>query len=398
MSSESNGPPAILILTGNLGDGHRQAAAALAEEAVRLYPGAKIHVVDIIERTHPRTHRLSQYCYMQWITKLPWLYGFLFRRTKNDTLMARVFKSFRLVPLRPLLKLLEETKPSVVVCTFPSAAAAMGQLKRKGMTRVPTVTVITDHTYHSYWVHTGTDRYIVGSDRVRRALGQWAVPGHSVAVTGIPVRSEFHHPGDRRELRLKHGLDPALPTVMIMGGGYGLIGGDWARLLRHPELISRPMQAVIVCGRNDKLKNRLLGELQGYPHPLTVTGYVGHVHELMAASDLLVTKPGGLTTAEALSSGLPMLLYKPLPGQEFDNAAYLTGAGAALQAGRDDEFVRKLGQLLDHPEQLAQMKDQIRLLARTRSAELAVREIAGAVRTAQEQNAYRHARWKPGPA
>ncbi|WP_438444718.1 MGDG synthase family glycosyltransferase [Gorillibacterium sp. sgz5001074] len=398
MSSERNGRTAILILTGNLGDGHRQAAAALAEEAHRLLPGAKIRVVDIVERTRPRTHRLSEYCYMQWITKLPWLYGWLFRMTKDDTAMARIFKSFRLVPHRPLMALLEEFRPDAVVCTFPSAAAAMAQLKRKGRTAVPIITVITDHTYHSYWVHDGTDRYIVGSERVRQALRQWSVPERAVAVTGIPVRKEFHREMNRRELRLKHGLDPSLPTVVIMGGGYGLIGGDWAKLLQAPELRARPMQAVIVCGRNDRLKERLLRDMQDYPHPLVVTGYIEHVHELMASADLLITKPGGLTTSEALAMGLPMLLYKPLPGQEYDNAAYLTGMGAAVQAGQADEFVHTLRRLLDHPEQLAWMKERVRFLARGRSAEMAVREIAEAARTEPEQAAYVRTRWKPGPA
>jgi processive 1,2-diacylglycerol beta-glucosyltransferase len=391
MSFEQNGRPSLLILTGNLGDGHRQAAYAMAEAAVRMNPETQTHVVDVMERTHPTLHRFSQFCYMQWITKFPWLYGYLFRQTKDNTLISRWLKKLPLCNLNRLQALLEETRPSVVVCTFPAAAAAIAQLKLKRLTSVTAVTVITDHTYHSYWIHPGTDRYIVGSEHIRAALRQWPVPERRIAVTGIPVRGAFGEKQDREELCRRHGLDPSLRTLMIMGGGYGLIGGDWAKLLTAPGLLEKPMQTVIVCGRNEKLQQRLTRELRHYPHKLLITGYVEHVHELMGAADLLITKPGGLTTSEALASGLPMLLYKPLPGQEYDNAAYLTQAGAAIQASNDKEFVGQLKLLLDRPELLERMRDAARELGRRNSAELAVREIMGTAHNAMEPVAVRRA-------
>lgn len=388
-SFERNGRPGILILTGNLGDGHRQAAYAMAEAAVRLNPDVRTHVADVMERSHPALNRISQFCYMQWITKLPWLYGYLFRRTKDDTLLSRMLKRLPLSSLGRLQALVEETKPSVVVCTLPAAAAAVAKLKRKGLLCVPAVTVITDHTYHSYWIHPGTDRYIVGSGHVMEALRRWPVPERLIAVTGIPVRPAFNGRPDRDGLCRRYGLDPSLPILMIMGGGYGLIGGDWAKLLTAPALIGKPVQTVIVCGRNEKLQQRLTRELQHYPHRLVVTGYVDHVHELMAAADLLITKPGGLTTSEALASGLPMLLYKPLPGQEYDNAAYLTGAGAAVQATDDAEFAARLAALLERPGLLQEMRSRARELGRGNSAELAVREIMGTALQTPEAEAGR---------
>lgn len=369
MSFEQRRRPAILILTGNFGDGHRQAAQAMAEAAVRLNPNAEARVVDVMERSLPRLHRLTQACYMLWITKTPWLYGYLFRKTKDDTWMAKLFKKFRLCSLDRIRDLLKEMNPSVVVCTFPAAAAGLSTLKARGETDVPMVTVITDHTYHSYWIHPGTNRYIVGSDHVRQALLRWQLPDRQIAVTGIPIRPAFREPMDRLELSPKYSLDPAIPTVMIMGGGNGLIGSDWAKLLTDPRLIRKPVQVLIICGRNDKLKDQLTRELKGYPHKLIITGYVEHVHELMAVSDLLITKPGGLTTSEALASELPMLLYKPLPGQEYDNAAYLTAAGAAVQAGSPEEFALQLELLISQPQALARMKANAANLGNRNSAE-----------------------------
>lgn len=375
MGFPANGQPSVLILTGNLGDGHRQAANAVAEAAVRLYPGARVRVVDVTEGGHPRLNRLSQRLYMLWITKIPWLYGALFRQTKNDTFLARLLKKLPLYSVSRVKRLLEEAAPTVVVSTFPAASAAVARLKCRRSVSVPAVTIMTDHTYHSYWLHDGTDRYIVGSEHVRQALKKWPVPDRKIAVTGIPIRAAFAVPQDKEALRLKLGLHPELPMVMIMGGGCGLIGGDWAKLLSAPLLLQKPMQVVIVCGRNDKLQERLARDMKDYPHPLVITGYVDHVPELMAAADLLVSKPGGLTSSEALASELPMLLYKPLPGQEHDNAAYLTGIGAAVQARNPREFTRHLALLLDEAELLAQMRVCAKQVARRQAAELAVREI-----------------------
>lgn len=385
----------VLILTGNLGDGHKQAAHAMAEATAQLYPGAQIRVADVMERTHPFLHRLGQALYMLWITKVPWLYGFLFRHTKNDTFLSRCLKRLPLCNLSYMKMLLVETSPSVVISTFPAASAGMARLKEKRYTRVPLVTVITDHTYHSYWLHPGTTRYIAGSEHVRQALIRWPIPDRQIAVTGIPIRPAFSKPRvEQAGLRLKLGLDPQLATVMIMGGGGGLIGGDWAKLLSSSDLLACPMQVVIVCGRNEQLKERLSRDMKHYPHPLVITGYVDHVHELMAASDLLITKPGGLTSSEALASELPMLLYKPLPGQEHDNAAYLTRIGAAVEARTPEEFAQHLSRLLKEPQLLAQMKACARLFSRKEAAKLAVREVVeAAAQTVPEPAPLRRTRY-----
>lgn len=378
--------PSILVLTGNLGDGHRQAAHAIAEAAQELYPGARIRVVDVMDGTHPLLHRLAQWSYMIWITKLPWLYGFLFRRTQRDSLLSRCLNRLPLCSSRRLIRLVEEMKPTAVVSTFPSASAAVARLKAVGRIKAVTATVMTDHTSHSYWLHPATDRYIVGSEHVRRLLQDWPIPDRKIAVTGIPIRPAFRAAYDREAIRSSLGLQPGLPTVMIMGGGGGLIGGDWARLLQDPGLLPLPLQVIIVCGRNAKLQAKLARELAAYPHPVRLTGYVDNIPELMAASDLLITKPGGLTSSEALASGLPMLLYKPLPGQEHDNAAYLTGIGAAVQAKGPGEFTVQLARLLTEPALLAQMKSCARLYSRKDSAAGAVREILDAAASVSPEN------------
>lgn len=355
MNVTAAGKQRILILSGDLGDGHKQAARALLEAAELCEPNVPTKIVDFLEWTHPHLHSFSRYCYIRWLRTFPGLYGYLFQKTRDDNSFSHLFKKIRLFGLSRMLKLLQEENPTVVVCTFPSAAAAMSILKQNGLTDVPTVTVITDHTDHSYWVHPGTDRYLVGSDRVKLALSRYAIPEHQITVTGIPVRPRFCQPLDKKRLCERHGLDPSLPTVMVMGGGLGMIGRSFIQLLLSDDLPHR-MQFVIVCGHNEKLRLRLMEDLWATKHSVHITGYVDYVHELMAVSDLLITKPGGLTTAEALSLELPMLLFKPLPGQEQDNATYLTESGLALSANNEARLMEMLVDMFENPVILHKIK------------------------------------------
>jgi processive 1,2-diacylglycerol beta-glucosyltransferase len=350
----------ILLLSGALGDGHKQAAKAILE-ATRLYrPDVEVEVVDFMEWTHPHLHQVGKFCYIQWLKAFPSLYGYLFDMTRDDNTLSMLFKRLRSFSLDRMCKLLDEVKPTVVVSTFPSAAAAMSNLKARGLTDVPTVTVITDHTDHSYWLHPYTDQYIVGSDFVRQALLRQHISDSQIAVTGIPIRLSYSEVFERDRLRDQYGLDRDLPTVLAMGGGLGMIGKEFISMLKSDEVLA-PAQFIIVCGHNWKLQQQLVEELKDSKHKVLITGFVDHVHELMALSDLILTKPGGLTTSEALAMELPMLLYKPLPGQEQDNAAYLVRIGVALEAKNAEDLRNLLIQVFQNRELLFTMKEKAKL-------------------------------------
>jgi processive 1,2-diacylglycerol beta-glucosyltransferase len=374
----------ILILSGDFGDGHKQAARAICD-AIGLQENAvRAEVVDFMEWTHPRLHAVSRYCYLQWVTHFPSIYGYLFQKTRGDNSFSQLFKKLKLFSMARMLQLLHEKKPDIVVSTFPSAAAAMSALKTYGLTSVPTVTVMTDHTDHSYWVHPYTDRYIVGSGHVRDGLLRQHVPDSLISVTGIPIRLPFSESFDKVSLRLRHGLDPAMPTVLVMGGGLGMIGKDVAGLLRG-DRIGRALQVVFVCGSNGKLAAQLSGHVRESRHKIRILGYVDYVHELMALADVIVTKPGGLTTSEAIASELPMLLYKPLPGQEKDNADFLVQAGLALEAADSDELENLLTNVFQNPQILTTIKDrarQFQMKSATRKAIAAIIGTSGAAHPA----------------
>ncbi|WP_058301398.1 MGDG synthase family glycosyltransferase [Gorillibacterium timonense] len=347
----------ILILTGDLGDGHIQAAGAIAE-AARLYgPEAQTVLVNFPSVTHPKLHPVGRYFYTKWVTRFPLVYGYLFQKTRGENLMSQLFRKMKFYTLSRLERLIQEVRPTVIVTTFPPAAAGISMLKESGLSGLPAITVITDHTDHSYWLHPYTDRYIVASERVRDALVSHGIRESQISVTGIPVRPEFTMAQDRMKLRDKLGLDRERPVVLLMGGGLGMIAKESSSLLLTGD-IAVDAQFVLICGRNRKLQESLAKELADCRHSITITGYVDNVHEWMAAADLLITKPGGLTTSEAIATGLPMLLYKPLPGQETDNSAFLVEAGVAIEAGHEKELAALLNSLLRNPERLAGLRRQ----------------------------------------
>jgi processive 1,2-diacylglycerol beta-glucosyltransferase len=371
-----NSQQRILVLTGTLGDGHNQAARAIAEAAGRLHPDAVIRVVDFMQWTHPKTHSVGRFFYMQGVKGLPSLYGYLYRATRDENKLSGMFKQIRTYRSGRMLELLEEFRPSVVVSTFPPAAAAMSRLKTAGLTSAATVTVLTDYARHSYWLHPGTDQYIVGSEPIKRSLTELGIPAGAVTVTGMPVRFSFGRAYDRQELRSKHGLSPALPVILVMGGGDGLIGRSLLTLLESAEDMP-PAQFVFVCGRNEKLRRQLEKRLEGIrgPHLIKVTGFIDYVHELMAAADVMVTKPGGLTVSEALSQELPMILFKPIPGQEQENSAYLTRLGAAVEARSKADLLRRLRQVIAEDALRARLRKNASLNKPEHGADLAVQAI-----------------------
>lgn len=358
----------VFILTGNYGEGHQQAAKAVRESLQRHDAKIQVDVLDYMKITHPYAHPLYRSSYLQGVRKLPSIYGYLFERTRETNLFSDALKKMNRFGIGRLAAILGQKRPSVVISTFPLAAGAMSLLKESGLSKVPAVTVITDHTDHSSWVHPFTDHYLVGSDIVKQGLLKRNVPDYRCTVTGIPIRAQFAQEYDRERTARKHDLEPSLQTLLVMGGGYGLMD-DGAHLLRDLELLTNRVQIVFVCGHNVKLKQRLERIAVKSKHSIRIFGFVDEIQELMAVADLMVTKPGGLTSSEALAMKLPMVLYKPIPGQEEDNAHFLLQAGVAARAGNSLELAQTITHLLQSPDKLLGMRLQASAVQRKDAAD-----------------------------
>lgn len=370
---KQNDKKSILLLYSNYGDGHKHAAEAIREAFLLRYPEVEVVLIDFMRYTHPLLHPISRRIFMQALKKFPFLYRIAYRKTKFSN-SSRLLRFFTLLGFRRMVKLLKETHPSVVVSTHPFAAAGMSRLKRYRFTKVPTVTVITDHTNHSYWIHPLTDAYLVGSQFAGKTLLEVGVKEEIITVTGIPIKPIFSRSYDRDAIRKKFGLSPGVPTVLIMGGGWGLID-EGEKLLRSLDQYPERLQIIFVCGHNHKLWNHLSRKKSQFKNLFMLTQYIDYVDELMAISDVMITKPGGLTTSEAVALGVPMILYRPLPGQEEDNARFLLDEGVACMATKMSELVAHLKHLLSDQEAVRRIKEREKQLAFKDAAFTAAREI-----------------------
>jgi processive 1,2-diacylglycerol beta-glucosyltransferase len=262
---------------------------------------------------------------------------------------------------------LHTQRPDLVVCTYCLPAGGMSELKREGRTDVPCVTVVTDHAIHSQWIHPGIDLYLVSSDHVRDGMVACGISPDCVISTGIPVSPAFDLPLDRHALRRQHGLDPVLPTILVMVGAHNLMRGVLDVYRRVVEL-PRPAQLLFVCGKDERLWRVTTQLAQRTSMPVRVFGYVRDIPALMAMSDVMISKAGGVTTSEALAAELPMVLVNPIPGQEEENTTFLQAAGAAIVAPRPAALPSLITDLFDHPERLARLREGARRVKRPEAA------------------------------
>jgi processive 1,2-diacylglycerol beta-glucosyltransferase len=366
----------LAILSCNYGGGHKRVAETVAAEW-EARTGGRAEIVDYFARfVHPVFDALTKFSYIQSVRRAPVLYGLFYRLTGDippDSITQRFINRMGMDRLDRYLRV---ECPDVVCCVHCTPAGTMSDLRLAGRTRVPCLTVITDYVTHSQWIHPAVDRYCVPNDVVREGLLAREVPEQRIVVSGLPVERKFLRPLDRIALRRTYGLVEERPVVLVMAGAYAMLGGvlDVTRVLARFPL---PIQVLVVCGYDRRLAAQVRSRADGSPHPFHVVGYVDTVEELMAVSDVLVTKAGGVTVSEALIKRLPMLIYRPIPGQEQGNTRFLLDRGAALAPQTPDELARDLTQLLGDPGRLAAMADAAGSLARPEAAEVVTTELAG---------------------
>ncbi|BDE06365.1 UDP-glucuronosyltransferase [Vulcanimicrobium alpinum] len=269
--------------------------------------------------------------YIGMVRTIPQLYGVIYDRAERASVAGgfrRWAAEFTARNLRPLI---EQMQPSAVVCTHAFPCGVMSAYKRLFDAPLPVLGIVTDFVVHPFWIYRNIDAYAVATPEIRAAMIARGIDDARIGVDGIPVDTRFGLlPDDRGALRAELGIPREGAMALVMGGGLGLGPlGKTMRALARAE--SAPTQVVIV-GRNRRLEARLQEEAQREGGGARVLGFVRNVFDWMHAADVLVTKPGGLSTSEALAARVPLVLLPPLPGQEQRNARYLTARGAALLA------------------------------------------------------------------
>lgn len=366
----------ILILSANFGDGHKQVANAISEAVHDTLADAEPIIIDIMEWIHPHSYPISQYLYTSGIKKFPQLYGFFYQKTRVKSSFSITLNSFFLIGMHAMSTIIQEYNPKVVVSTYPLAAGIISKLKKHGQIDIPAVTIITDYTDHSYWIHPFTDQYVVGASQIRDRIISLGVEEFKIKHSGIPVRKRFIETQSKELLIEKYQLDPHKFTILIMGGGEGFIKPSTFQAM---ESVNQALQLIIVCGRNVKLKKQLEQGLQDSKHDIRVMGYCEHVQELMAISDIMISKPGGVTISEAMAMELPLLIYNGLPGQEEDNADYLKQEGLAFLAASEKDLIGIINSVVRDSKPLKKMKQRIKQHQKKPSSLAALDVIVGVI-------------------
>ncbi|HLO01583.1 MAG TPA: glycosyltransferase [Symbiobacteriaceae bacterium] len=340
----------LLLFSANFGSGHLQAARAVAQAHRALHPENEAIILNMND---PLMWLIAE-GYLRLLRWAPGLYRLLYGSPASPLLNQVIQVVWRLT----CLKAIARHRPDVVVATHPFPGLALAELRQRGDLTQPVHAIVTDWEAHTLWLHQGFDHYFVAAPATRRGFEAQGIPAARITVTGIPVRPAFGQAVVKR-----HGR-----SVLVMGGGLGL--GPITKATRSLAALPQPdLQVTVVCGQNGDLYRELTEHVAADPR-FTILGYDDAIHELMAKADLLLTKPGGISSAEALVMGLPLLLLAPLPGQEEENAAHLVETGAARPVATDriGRQVREL--LFEDQGALAAMQAAAYAAGRPRSADL----------------------------
>ena len=308
------------------------------------------------------------------VKTVPQMYRFIYGRAENATSAGSFRRWLSRVAAANLRTLIERMRPSVVVCTHAFPCGVMAAYKELYDPALPVMGIVTDFVVHPYWIYPNIDAYAVATPEMRATLVARGIELQRILVSGIPVDARFGElTVSREEVRARLGLPPHRPLVLMMGGGLGI--GPLEMMIRSARRIPQRLSAVAIVGRNQRLQRRIAERAGSLDYPLSAVGFVDNVYDYMHAADVLVTKPGGLTTSEALVAELPMVLVRPLPGQEERNTRYLVERGAAVAADSERSLVEAVRSILSD----AVLGESLRVGTRAVARPLAASEIAASI-------------------
>ena len=367
----------VLLLSASAGAGHLRAAEAL-EKAFRATAGdIEVQHLDVLNYTNKLFRHLYSKAYIDLVNKMPEVPGWIYDRFDKPWKNERRRLALDKLNTRPFVKVLREYQPDMIVCTHFLPAEIVSWLRAKERIASRQAIVVTDFDVHAMWLCHHYEQYFVAIDEARVYLEVLGIPAGKITVSGIPIDPVFAERKDKHEMRRKHGLAADRTTILLSAGGFGV--GSMEPLIAALLNLQTSSQIVAVCGRNLELKQRLT-KLAARLSPdaqviIKPFGYTREMDELMTASDLVLCKPGGLTTSEALAKGLVFVIVNPIPGQEERNSDHLLEAGAGIRCNNLPTLAYKLDRLLSDRRRFAEMQRNTRKLARPQAASEIVRKL-----------------------
>lgn len=362
--------PRILILHSSLGSGHISAAKAL-DKAFSHHPDVEVRIEDALALASPIMGKTLSQVYKQLSERAPQLYRMIYEGSDTEDLEETLDGNLLLAKIerpfyRKLLALVDEVNPDAIICVQQIPSRILQLLEQEGSLSQPQYVVITDVIAHSTWINYGVSGYFLPTDLTADILIQRGVDPALLHVTGIPINPEIAEEKSAADMRRKHDLPLDVPIVSLFGGGL------------HPKRVRQTVEKLIessrigmlvtVAGRNEQLTDAIADLQPGNEAKLRVLGLIDYVDDLVAASDLVITKSGGLIMSEVLGRGTPMIITDPFPGQEEWNADVVASSGAGIQLRLPEMIPLTVDHLLSQPEQLAFMRRQAHKVGQPRAA------------------------------
>ncbi len=363
-------PKRILVLSAAVGAGHLRAAQAVELALKELDPTAVVENHDILTFTNGGFRRVYGQFYIDLVNRAPHVLGYFYdlldKKPKKSQFSDKFRRMIQDMNLGKFKKFLRSVPWDLIVNTHFLPAEIIAKLRKKEKIDTPHFTVTTDFETHRLWVNQPCDRYFTATEEGAVNLARWSIPANSIVTTGIPIHPAFSRLPDQATAREKHGIIGDRPVILQLAGGFGV--GPIEELLDAALACQQPMELILVTGKNEKLKQKLSNKKPPSQHRLKVLGFTSDMHELMTAADLVMTKPGGLTTSEALATGTPLIIVNPIPGQESRNSDFLLENSAAIKINNLATLTYKLERLLSDSTRLEQLRQNAKRLGKPRAA------------------------------
>ncbi len=354
----------ILIFTASTGGGHKRAAAALKEYFETRSSEHVVSIVDGIAQTGKFYNTFICGGYTTLAKRMPQFYGKLYRGSDKESMLNNLCEKINRSKGKYILPVVEEFKPDIIITCHPFISLMLGDLKTKGAFDIPIVSIVTDfQAHHSYYAD-GIDHYVVSSQKISDDLrDRFGISQDNIHIYGIPVFQRFMTSPDRSELKRSLGLAKGKKTILFMAGSFGV--SEVLKVYKSIADNAANCQFVVITGRNTRLYKRFEDYIDSKNTKLLM--FVDNVEDYMHCSDLIITKPGGLTVTESLQCRLPMAIYSAFPGQEADNEAFLIEQGVAVSLG--DKPGKTVADIIGDDNKLAEMSENCKKTLNVNSSE-----------------------------
>lgn len=354
----------ILLLYITEFSGHHKATLAIEEAIKRLDPQRNIFNLNGFGYVSPFMDRFVHALYIHIIHRLPGIWEFLYDNPAIFKKIQGIKERVNELKQEKVKHLIEENQCRVVVCSQAFPCGIVAAYKKLHHSNISLIAVVTDFLPHTYWIYDEVDYYIVASQEAKTKLVDKGVAEHKILIFGIPIDPKFSAPSDKVKIAQELGITLDKPIILMMGGGRGI--GPLKELIDAIDISPLDVRCVIVAGSNENLYQWL--KKRHFEKPVVIFSFVDFVDRLMSLADVIITKPGGITTAEAISKQLPMMIMRPIPGQEQNNTDFLLRQGIAQKADSVEDAVTKLAALLNDRARLVSIKEKMSLVAKPSSS------------------------------